>query len=184
MEPSAVDRHRQHREALAEQHVQPDRRLAFARRGRSTWTLAGAVIMAHAFKNLLITCGAIWLSYWVLVPLAFGLGLFTGIVYKGNYSGTVVMRLVENLPLALVAAFAGAAIVSQVESARPIWWVILAATLYVSSGFFIEYHWVHPPGLLDRVTQIMGAAFPATACILGGLISIRRAAAGNKSSAV
>jgi hypothetical protein len=139
--------------------------------------------MAHAFKNLLITCGAIWLSYWVLVPFAFGMGLLTGIVYKGDYSGTVVMRLVENLPLALAAAFAGAAIASQVDSARPIWWVVLAATLYLSFGF-IEYHWAHPPGLIDRVTQIMGATFAATACILGGLTSIRRAAAGNKSSAV
>lgn len=99
--------------------------------------------------------------------------LIQGIIYSGNFEGAVVMPLVLNLPKALMAVAAGAAVVRLVESDRPVVWVIFPVLLYAVLGF-LGYHWARPPLLLDRVEQTVGALFPAVACVFGGIMAARQ----------
>lgn len=127
-------------------------------------------------KNLLLCTGVFYLSKWVVLPLALGFGKLTqGIIYRGDFQGTVLMPLVLHVPIALVAAGAGASVLWLVDSARPLRWVIFSALLYGSFGL-LGYHWAHRPLLHDRVFQTVGALFPAITCVLGGIMAIRRRA--------
>jgi hypothetical protein len=122
-------------------------------------------------KNLLIGAGAYYISGWLSLPLAFGLGKLTqGLIYSGDFNGYVVMPMVIHLPRAIVAAAAGAAVVWLVESDRPLGWALFLALLYGLLGFR-GYHWAHPPVFLDRVAQTIGALFPALACVVGALVA-------------
>ena len=127
-----------------------------------------------AARNLLIGAGAYYLSLWLGEPLAFGFGRLTqGFIYSGNFDITVVGPLVMHLPRALVAAAAGATVVSLVESNRRIAWAVFPALLYAALGF-LAHHWARPPALLDRVAQIVGALFPALACVVGAIVADKR----------
>lgn len=125
-------------------------------------------------RNLLIGAGAYYLAGWLTFALALGFDkLIQGIIYSGNFEGAVVMPLVLNLPKALMAVAAGAAVVRLVESDRPVVWVIFPVLLYAVLGF-LGYHWARPPLLLDRVEQTVGALFPAVACVFGGIMAARQ----------
>jgi len=126
--------------------------------------------------NLLISCGAYYLSRWAVFPLSFVFSKVTnGIMYRGDFAGYVVMPLVEKAPVALVAAIAGVSIVWLVESDQPIVWPIIPALLYAVLGL-LGRHWMRPPLLLDRLDQVIGAFFPAITCIVGGILASRRRA--------
>ena len=127
-------------------------------------------------KNLLLCAGVYYLSEWLVVPLAIGFGRLTqGVTYTGDFASTVVMPLVMRLPMALVAAAAGATVVWLVESGRPVGWTIFPALLYALLGF-LGYHWARHPLFLDRVQQTVGAVFPALTCVVGGMVASRRRA--------
>jgi hypothetical protein len=127
-----------------------------------------------AARNLLIGAGAYYLSLWLGEPLAFGFGRLTqGLIFSGDFNIAVVGPIVMHLPRALVAAAAGATVVSLVESDRPMGWVIFPALLYAILGF-LGYHWARPPVILDRLAQTTGALFPALACVVGAMVASRR----------
>jgi len=127
-----------------------------------------------AARNLLIGAGAYYLSLWFGEPLVFAFGKLTqGFTYSGDFNIAVVGPLVMHLPRALVAAAAGASVVSLVESDRRIGWAVFPALLYAVLGF-LGYHWARPPVLLDRVAQSVGALFPALACVVGAMLAEKR----------
>src|SRR5579863_7349900 len=108
---------------------------------------------AATVRNFLIGAGACYLAGWLNVVLWFGFGRFTdGIIYSGDFGGSVLMPLVTHFPKALAAFAAGAVVVWLVEGERPTTWVIFPVLLYAVTGFF-GYHWERPPVFLDRVAQ-------------------------------
>jgi hypothetical protein len=124
-------------------------------------------------RNLLIGAGAYFLAGWVGLPLALGFGKLTsGLIYSGDFNGNVIAPLVLHLPRAVMGAAVGTAVVWLVESDRPMSWAIFPVLLYGVLGF-LGYHWAHPPTILDRAGQTVGALFPAVTCFLGALVTYR-----------
>ena len=133
--------------------------------------LPGNAVIA---KNLLVGAGAYYFSIWLKLPLELGFGKLTqGLTYSGDFNIAVVEPLVGHLPRAVVAAAAGAAVYWLTESKRPVGWAIFPAVLYAVLGFF-SYHFSRPPVALFRVVQIVGALFPALACVAGALWAKRQ----------
>lgn len=129
---------------------------------------------AITVRNILIGAGAYYLAGWLNFVLWFGFGKLTrGIIYTGDFEGSVVMPLVEHFPKAVAAFAAGAVVVWLVEAERPTSWVIFPVLLYGVLGF-LGYHWARPPVFLDRVTQTVGALFPAITCAAGGIAAARQ----------
>jgi hypothetical protein len=85
---------------------------------------------AVTIKNLLVCAGVFYLSKWVVLPLALGFGKLTQhIIYSGDFQSAVLAPLVLHVPIALVAAAAGASVIWLVDSARPLRWVMFLALL-------------------------------------------------------
>ena len=125
-------------------------------------------------RNLAVAYGVYIASWWVASPLVLVYGKLTqGIHYRGVVGAAVLLPLVMTVPYALVAFGVGACVVCLVDSPHPFRWVLFPALFY---GFFgtIGYHWERPPLLLDRMAQILDAAFMVVACIGGGMIAMRR----------
>ena len=119
--------------------------------------------------NLLICAGAFYIANWIVVPLQPPYGKLTnGIIYSGNFAGGVLLPFVLYFPKALCAFGFGAIVFWLVESKYPIRWAIFPATLYFIFG--LQYHWARPPVLIDRELQVIGALFPAVACVIGAHI--------------
>jgi len=135
-------------------------------------------------RNVLVGAGAYYLSWWVSPPLEIGFGKLTkGVTYTGDFAGGVVMPIVTGLPVALIAVVVGATVVWVVESETPFRWAIFPAFLYAFFGY-IGYHWARPPMFIDRVTQIVTAAFLALACLGGAMLAIRRPASSSRINPV
>ena len=113
------------------------------------------------------------------MEIAFG-KLTKGITYSGDFAGGVVMPIVSGLPVALIAVVVGAIVVWVVESEKPFRWAIVPASLYAIFAY-IGYHWARPPMFIDRVEQIVTAAFLALACLGGATLEIRRRASLSSS---
>jgi hypothetical protein len=154
--------------------------MIWAMRSRSAMTVS-------TFRNLLISGGAYYLSWWVAYPFGFVYGKATGwIVYNGDFGAAIVMPLITSLPYALVAAGVGASVALLVESKRPLQWVVLAAALYAYYAYFGQ-RWNYSPTitqpialgtighliLLNRIGQVMNILFPATTCIVGAVAALR-----------
>jgi hypothetical protein len=133
--------------------------------------------LRSAARNLVISYGVYYLSWWLAYPLAFAYGKLTErIIYRGEFASAVIMPLVTTLPYALVAFGVGACVAWLVDSERPFLWAIFPAALYIFYGT-IGYHWARQPILLDRVAQIIDAMFMGIACIGGAIITVRGRAA-------
>jgi hypothetical protein len=62
-------------------------------------------------RNIVVSAGAFYLSWWVAPPLALGFGKLTRhISYMGDFGTAVEMPLVLNLPYAVVAVGVGACV--------------------------------------------------------------------------
>jgi len=131
----------------------------------------GEFFKVSDIKNALICFGIYYISKWVTLPLALGFGKLTqGIVYSGDFEWAFVGPIVLHLPLVLVAAGAGAALIRLVDSVRPLGWVVLLSLIYLLFGFFNHHgaRWT----LLDYwVFKVAGALFPALSCVLVGIVS-------------
>ncbi|HEY1924414.1 MAG TPA: hypothetical protein VGG58_04120, partial [Candidatus Acidoferrum sp.] len=78
---------------------------------------------AATLRNLFVSGGAYYLSWWLAHPLAFVYSKATGwIVYHGDFAAAVDMPLVTSVPYALVAAMVGASVALLVESKRRLQW--------------------------------------------------------------
>jgi hypothetical protein len=133
-------------------------------------------------RNLLIGAGAYFIAGWFAIPLSLIFGKLTqGLIYTGNFNGYIVSPIVVHMPRAIIAAAVGATVVWLVESARPVPWALPPAILYALFGF-LGYHWARPPIFLDRVSQTIGALFPALACIVGALVARRYGATSESGS--
>ena len=122
---------------------------------------------------MLVCAGAYYLSKWLALPLGIMWGKLTGgHIYNRDFAGVVLLPLVEHLPLAFAGFGAGIAVVWLVESDRWLRWLMFPAALYGCLGL-LGYHWGRPPQFLDRVSQAIGALFPACTCVIGGIVAAR-----------
>jgi hypothetical protein len=128
---------------------------------------------AAILRNLFISSGAYYLSWWLAYPLAFVYGKATGsITYHGDFSAAVVMPLVTGLPFSLVAAMVGASVALLVESRRRLQWAAFPAALYAYYGY-VGHHWLDDPTLSNQVGQVIGALFLAISCMLGAAFALK-----------
>jgi hypothetical protein len=109
---------------------------------------------------------AMWVAPVVLMAFA---PITNRLFFTGAFAIAVVMPLVTGLPMALVAGATGAATGLVVDSRHGLRWAFLPATLYAVSSL-VGYHWVRPPQFGDRVAQVLQAAEPAVACLLGAAL--------------
>lgn len=133
-------------------------------------------IVKNTIRNLIIGYGIYVASWWVadLLVLAYG-KLTQRIIYRGEFAGAVVMPLVMTFPYALVAFGVGASVAWLVDSERPLLWAIFPTAFYIFFGT-LGYHWARQPLPLDRVAQVIDAAFMGIACLCGAWIAVRRRA--------
>ena len=132
------------------------------------------MIEVKTARNVLICVGAYYISKWLALPLAFVWGkLTTGAIYRGDFAGVILLPLVEHVPIALVAGAVGVVVVWLVETNRPLRWLFFPALLYAFFGL-LGYHWSRPPLFLDRVSQAIGALFPALTCLISGVVALRQ----------
>src|ERR1700730_10436997 len=137
------------------------------RRGR-------AIVIEARVRNIFIGAGAYYLSWWIANPLSFGYGKLIGrVIYRGAFERAVVLPIVSQLPMAIVAAAVGACVVILVESQHRIYWALFPSGLYAFFSYFGRT-WAEPPSVLDRMSQVIGALFPALACLAGALLTLRR----------
>ena len=135
--------------------------------------VGGAMFKTQA-KNVAISAGVFYLSWWIAPWGVFGFSKLTHhITYVGDFGNAVEMPLVVQLPVAVVAAAVGACVAWLVESKHPVRWVFLPALLYAFFGFRGHY-WARPPMFSDRIGQAVGALFPALACICGAVAATRK----------
>jgi hypothetical protein len=107
-------------------------------------------------------------------PWRWGFGKLTkGMHYYGDFAGGVLMPIVISLLYALVAAAVGFSVAWIVDSDRPIGWTLVPRFLYaLAARHFV--HWANPPTLIERVGAIIGASFPAIACMVAATFAARR----------
>jgi hypothetical protein len=99
--------------------------------------------------------------------------------YQGEFAKIVLMPLAIYLPFAIVAVGVGACVVWLVESERPVLWALLPSALYAYFGYS-GHHYAVQPTPSDRIGQVIGALFPAIACIGGALAAIRTRTASKR----
>lgn len=124
-------------------------------------------------RNIVIGAGAYYISQWLAVPLTALFGRFIyGGIYRGDFDGYIVMPLVGHSPQAVAAVAGGAIVIWFVESDRPVGWALIPSFLYALMSFY-GHHWLQPPMLLDRMSETVGALFPALACFVGAVMAAR-----------
>ncbi len=133
------------------------------------------VSIRNSLSNILIGGGAYYLSWWIEEPLAFVYGklVFGHVTYRGGFASRVVLPIVLHVPPAIAAAVVGACVVILVDSKRPLYWTILPAGLYAWFGS-LGYSSFGSTVASDRLPQVIGALFPAVACLIGALLAVRR----------
>jgi uncharacterized membrane protein (GlpM family) len=122
-------------------------------------------------RNLLIVIGIYWLSMWVAVPIKI---IHSKITYGNQYIGDLGMlrmSLVDAIPTALVAIGAGILSVYTLEGRSRKYWLAVLALLYFIFAF-LGLHWVTPPRIIDRLSNLVQFIVPAIACFLAGYIAL------------
>ena len=121
----------------------------------------------------MIGYGVYVVSWWVADVFVIAFGKLTQrIIYRGEFAGAVVMPFLMTFPYALVAFGVGASVAWLVDSERPFLWAIFPTAFYIFFGT-LGYHWARQPLLLDRVAQLIDAAFMGIACLVGAWIVSR-----------
>lgn len=125
-------------------------------------------------RNGLISGGAFYASLWVVPPVTMAFAPITnGLTFLDGVETALIMPLVLGIPLALVAAAAGASTTWLVESNQALRWAVLTAVPYAVFSF-LGHHWLVPPRLDQRIGQVVQALLPAVACVLGAIFVERR----------
>jgi hypothetical protein len=125
-------------------------------------------------RNVLICAGAFYASLWVVPPVTMAFAPITSrLTFLEGFETALIMPLVLGIPLALVAAGAGALTTWLAESDHAWRWAVFPAVLYAVFSF-IGHHWFVPPKIDQRVGQTVQALLPAVACVLGAIFVERR----------
>jgi hypothetical protein len=143
--------------------------------------ILGTFVMKTQLRNVAVSAGAYYFSLWVTPLLAWGFWkLLSRPVhpYRGDFVEKMLMPLAVHLPAALVAVAIGALVVWLVESQTPVSWAALPAALFAYFGY-TGHHWSIQPSLMDRIGQVIGALFPALACIGGAIVVTRKKTASH-----
>src|SRR6266851_3289449 len=121
-------------------------------------------IAKNIARNLLVCCGAYYISCWV------------------GYPSTVVsMPLVTAGLHALVAFAAGAIVAWLIDSERPLRWAIFLAVLYLFFSTF-GYQWTQQPSFRDRLAQLLGPVIMGISCLMGAAFALRRTRSGRTAN--
>jgi hypothetical protein len=117
-------------------------------------------------RNLLIACGAFWLSLWTVSLLA---GLFGklnyGIIYSDNLLSAVAMGMMTSMGRSVAAILAGAVVMTSVDSQKPERWASIIALLYVIDAPVHYGRYVVPPTEWDHLMRGVDLVFPGIACL-------------------
>lgn len=117
-------------------------------------------------RNLLITCGAFWLSLWIRAALdpLFG-KLNEGIIYGDSQMAAVALGVALSLANAVAAIIAAGIVIVSVDSPRPLRWAACIALFY---GIFEIPRWTGIT-LTEWLRVMRGSQllFPSVACLLG-----------------
>lgn len=123
-------------------------------------------------RNLLITLGAFWLSLQVLVLFDWLFGrLNSGISYGDGVLDAIAMGLMTSMGRAMAAAFAAALVTLAAAGSKPERWAFIVAVLYLTRA--PTMHWHVPPRAWDRLWQSADVLWPALACAVVAIITVR-----------
>jgi hypothetical protein len=124
-------------------------------------------------QNILISCGAFWLSLYMILPLAWIFGrLNDRIIYGDGVLDAIAMGTMTSLGRSCAAALAGAIVCLTVAGKKPERWAFLVAILYVVAAP-VRYHWNSPATQWDRLWQGINLVFPAFICVASAFLTMR-----------
>ncbi len=145
------------------------------------WTVSVAVLLLVLFaisrrsqsqtamiRNLLIACGAFWLSLWTVGLLGGPFGkLNNSITYSDEYLlSAVAMGVMTSMGRAVASILAGAVVMVSADSQNPERWASIIALLYVIDAP-VRYGPYHiAPTAWDHLTRGVDLIFPGIACLL------------------
>lgn len=139
-------------------------------------------------RNILISFGAFWLSFWIVFPLSWPLDRFfnwLGIVYSESVFSAIAMGVVISRDRTLAAVFAGVLVALVIPGRRSQHWALIVAALY-AIDFHTRVHWALPPTAWDRLELRAERFFPAVACVVAVFVTAyvrRKMRAKRESSA-
>jgi hypothetical protein len=145
------------------------------------WTISVAVLLLvliaisrraqgqiTMIRNLLVACGAFWISLWTVGLLG---GLFgklnNGIIYSDeNLLSAVAMGVMTSMGRTIASILAGAVVMVSADSQKPERWASIIALLYVIDApvHYGPYHIA--PTAWDHLTRGVDLVFPGIACLL------------------
>lgn len=145
------------------------------------WTISVAVLVLELvaisrrtqgqitmIRNLLVVCGAFWLSLWTVGLLGgFFAKLSNHIVYYDeNLLTAVAMGAMTSMGRAVASILAGAVVIVSADSQKPERWASIIAFLYVIDAP-VRYGPYHiAPTAWDHLTRGVDLLFPGIACLL------------------
>jgi len=123
------------------------------------------------FRNVLISLGVFWLSFWAVVPFEWPF-MKLRIIYGDGVLSAIGMGIMDSIGRTLAAILAGVLVTLVVSGRKSELWSLLVAFLYVADSR-VRYHWYLSPTSWDRLSQVVNFVFPGLACIAAALICAR-----------
>jgi hypothetical protein len=124
-----------------------------------------------ALKDVLIVCGAFYVSIRLLLPLSLLWSLVSNdLSFAGNLQLMLLMPIVMAVPEILAAIAVGTATALTVESRYPSRWAVIPALLFLQGQLFVQRTWIIGPTTDGLVGVAVEAALPAIACIVAAAV--------------
>jgi hypothetical protein len=113
-------------------------------------------------RNILITCGAFWLSLWTVAPLVWLFSkLNDKVIYGDSVVEAVAMGAMTSMGPSFGAILAGLLVTFTADGRKPERWALAVATLYVIDAP-VRHHWHLGPTPWDRIWQTAELVVPGT----------------------
>lgn len=128
--------------------------------------------MTRTLRNVLIACGAYYVSTWVASLVAWLVATAAGSVQTSDYAlRSEIRSIVNGAPDAVAAAFCGAAIGLLADSQTPARWTALPAALMILAS--LQRAQIFADTWTSFATQALIGSLPAAVCVAAGQMATR-----------